>query len=150
MKIKLEHLGLHDILSRKQETPNHKRIFSVAASIAAIILLFASLYSGSLINDQPMAVKVASVPTPEIRQPFYQLDFESFRKIKHSIESSDFILYTSELPGIKSFRALSLYLDWVFDYTQRELDKQPKISPELIKLQLNGRYSYKPNMLCCS
>ncbi len=151
MKIKLEHLGLHDALLRNPEKPNHKRMLAVATSIAAMLMLLAGLYSSVLLKGQPKSMSVASIaPTPVAAEPFYQLDFETFRKIKHSIESNNLVVYTTELPGIKPFRALSLYLDWVFNFTQGESDERPKISPELIKFQLNGFYSYNPRLLCCT
>ena len=151
MKIKLEHLGLHQALNRQSHKPNRKKLFAIAASIAAMILLFAALTSGMFDNDN--RVPVASFDGQSVTPPpIYQVDFESFRKIKESIETNDLVLYGSDLPGIKPFRALSIYLRWVqeslLNFTQEKPAPSKDSTDGMLKFELNGSYSYKPRLLC--
>lgn len=120
MKIKLEHLGLHEaMLKHKKQRPNYKHLFALAASIAALILVMTAL-SIQLLNKTKQLDSVAIVhapPTPAepaatVEPTFKNVNLDSFARIKQSLDNNDIYASISELPGLRTFKTLSNYLDW--------------------------------------
>ena len=125
MKIKLEHLGLHEaMLKHKKQRPDYKHLFALAASIAALILVMTAL-SIQFLNSRPAdavaVIKVEPAPLPP-KSPEaptynnvdleYSVSLESFVRIKESLDNNEIYASISELPGLRPFKTISNYLDW--------------------------------------
>lgn len=143
MKIKLENLGLHEASFRyaQNQIPNRKYLFTVAASIAALVLIFAALGQMAFppFKDQTAKVHTSRVSDPAIlssnsgatvgsfvrpkftgelptrKEPansFENVDFVSFVEIKRSLDQNEIYASLSELPGFQPFKTLANCLDW--------------------------------------
>ena len=121
MKIKLENLGLHEAMfKQKKETPNHKHLFALAASIAALILVMAALTSQFFVGNEKPA-ELAAMKAPTVRRQiegltkddrFQNVSFESFVIIKETLNQNEIYSSISELPGLKPFKTISDCFDW--------------------------------------
>ncbi len=111
MKIKLDSLGLHEALYRKKdEQPNRKHLFAVAASIAALILIFAALILSE--PNRPVAASRLDTAVTISELPLNNVSLESIVRIKKSLEQNEIYFSLSELPGLRPFKALAFCLDW--------------------------------------
>jgi hypothetical protein len=115
MKIKLENLGLHEFAVRRRNNPDLRKLFAIAASIAAMVLVIATLslnrFSSSGI-DRPIAGNFKSEPISHHGQPD-PVDFEKLVHIGSSLNHYDLYNYSTELPPLNSFMALSVCFDWL-------------------------------------
>lgn len=118
MKIKLENLGLHEALFKHEQTknPNRKHLFALAASLAALVLVMAALTSHFFVDSKPtasVAISHVEPSLPKAKHPVVtNVNFDSFVRIKQSLDNNDIYASISELPGLRPFKTISNYLDW--------------------------------------
>ena len=116
MKIRLSNLELQELAIRNRRQPNAYRMFAVAASIAAMLLVFVALTTGRFGNQAPanrlaMPVENDAMSADDLATSTANpISLVQFRERWNEI---DFYAYSSELPGVRPFKALSQCFDWL-------------------------------------
>lgn len=116
MKIRLSNLELQELAIRNRRQPNSYRLFAVATSIAAMLLVLVALRSERIANFAPAnnlvlpAENNAILPDELGPSNANPISLVQFREQWNGI---DFYAYSSELPGVRSFKALSQCFDWL-------------------------------------
>lgn len=116
MKMKLSNLELHEFAIRNRRQPDSYRLFAIATSIAAMLLLFVALSTERFANygrTNGIAMPGENVAISPDLSEFPSANPISLVQFRESLNQIDFYAYSSELPGVRPFKALSQCFDWL-------------------------------------
>ncbi len=132
MKLKLENLGLQDLVVGHAPERQRGRWIAVAASLAAMLLLAIALS----INEPKdrgagQAIAMHFNPAAEVHHDgVNQARLETLAQISNRLNQYDLYNFSTELPPIRSFKALSMCFDWL-QRSWQERAKTTEAKPDL-------------------
>ncbi len=116
MKIRLSNLELQELAIRNRRQPNSYRLFAIATSIAAMLLLFVALSTEKFANlgqANRIAVPAENVGISHDLSQLPSANPISLVQFRESLNQIDFYAYSSELPGVRPFKSLSQCFEWL-------------------------------------
>lgn len=115
MKIKLESLGLQNIVIGYRQKRDYRRMATFIASLAAMLLL-AITFCFNNVGIREMEESLAMRFETDLEtqgNPVDNTDLEALVQIGTSLNRYNLYNYSTELPPIRSIKALSMCFDWL-------------------------------------
>jgi hypothetical protein len=115
MKIKLESLGLQNTIIGYRQKRDYLRMAAIIASLAAMLLLAITLClsnAGNRDTEESLAVRFEADLATQ-RNPVDNTDLEALVQMGTSLNRYNLYNYSTELPPIRSIKALSMCFDWL-------------------------------------